>query len=137
MLYVLSVYAEARRSILPNYSAYEAGPTAAVPQVTMASPNKKEKPTSSRRESERRPLRPVEAHFVAAGGEFVGTFLFLYFGYAGNLMAASSASTTAPTGGISSETAVFISLAYSFSLLVTVWAFYRISGGLFNPAVRL
>ncbi len=77
----------------------------------------------------------MEAHAVAAVGEFVGTFLFLYFSYAGNLMAVSRASSTAPGGGMSSETVIFISLAYSFSLLVNVWVFYRISGGLFNPAV--
>lgn len=84
-------------------------------------------------------LTTMQKHLVATGGEFVGTFLFLYFSYAGNLMAASRAPSMAPTsagGGMSSETVVFISLAYSFSLLVTVWAFYRISGGLFNPAVR-
>ena len=95
------------------------------------------KQTNLARGRQHRPLTPVEAHFVAAGGEFIGTFLFLYFAYAGNVMAASRAPTTAPTGGMSSETAIFISLAYSFSLLVTVWAFYRISGGLFNPAVSL
>jgi len=81
------------------------------------------------------PLTPMESHVVATLGEFVGTFLFLYFAYAGNLMAASLASTTTPSGGMTSETVIFISLAYSFSLLVNVWAFYRISGGLFNPAV--
>lgn len=79
----------------------------------------------------------MEANLVAAGGEFVGTFLFLYFSYAGNLMAVSRAAATAPGGGMSSETVVFISLVYSLSLLVNVWAFYRISGGLFNPAVTL
>src|SRR5205085_5176592 len=83
------------------------------------------------------PLTPMETHMVAAVGEFVGTFLFLYFAYAGNLMAMSLASAKTPSGGITSETVVFISLAYSFSLLVNVWAFYRISGGLFNPAVSL
>lgn len=103
----------------------------------MAPPSKSTNQTHLRRGAERRPLSPTEAHFVAAGGEFVGTFLFLYFGYAGNLMAASRAPTIAPTGGMSSETAIFISLAYSFSLLVNVWAFYRISGGLFNPAITL
>ena len=132
-----SVCVEAWRSLFSLYSAHDTGATETVPQVTMAPPNKKEKQTGSNRGSGRRPLRPIEAHFVAAGGEFVGTFLFLYFGYAGNLMAISCASTTAPTGGMSSETAIFIALSYSFSLLVTVWAFYRISGGLFNPAVRL
>lgn len=85
-------------------------------------------------------LTKMQTHLVATVGEFVGTFLFLYFAYAGNLMAASRASTTAPQsagGGMSSETVIFISLAYSLSLLVAVWAFYRISGGLFNPAVSI
>lgn len=85
-------------------------------------------------------LSPMQKHLVATAGEFVGTFLFLYLSYAGNLMAASRASSVAPTaagGGMSSQTVIFISLAYSFSLLVNVWAFYRISGGLFNPAVSL
>lgn len=82
-------------------------------------------------------LTTMEAHLVATVGEFVGTFLFLYFSYAGNVMAASRAMASAPGGGMSSETVIFISLAYSLSLLVTVWAFYRISGGLFNPAVSV
>jgi hypothetical protein len=88
-----------------------------------------------RRRSRPPHLSPMQANLVAAVGEFVGTFLFLYFSYAGNVMAASQASTTGPNGGMSSETVVFTSLAYSLSLLVNVWAFYRISGGLFNPAV--
>ncbi|KAI0025145.1 aquaporin-like protein [Xylariomycetidae sp. FL0641] len=76
-------------------------------------------------------LTPIQAHMVAASGEFVGTFLFLYFGYAGHLMVNDRA--TAAESGPSQV--IYISLAYGFSLLVTVWAFYRISGGLFNPAV--
>jgi aquaporin related protein len=38
-------------------------------------------------------------------------------------------------GGNSSQTIVIISLGYGFSLLVTAWTLYRVSGGLFNPAV--
>lgn len=30
---------------------------------------------------------------------------------------------------------LYISLAFGFSLAVNVWVFFRISGGLFNPAV--
>lgn len=76
------------------------------------------------------------SHLVAASGEFVGTFFFLWLGYGGQLMALTQAAAPAGTGGgASSETVVFISLIYSFSLLVNAWAFYRISGGLFNPAV--
>jgi aquaporin related protein len=32
---------------------------------------------------------------------------------------------------------VYIVLRYGFSLLVTAWAFYRISGGLFNLVVSV
>jgi aquaporin rerated protein, other eukaryote len=74
---------------------------------------------------------------VAASGEFVGTFFFLYFAYAGQLTVLRQASGLSGFNpGASAETVVFISIVYSFSLLVNAWAFYRISGGLFNPAVR-
>lgn len=76
------------------------------------------------------------SHFVAASSEFLGTFFFLWLGYGGQLMALNQAAApSGQTGGASSQTVVFISLIYSFSLLVNAWAFYRISGGLFNPAV--
>ena len=32
---------------------------------------------------------------------------------------------------------LYISLSFGFSLAVNAWVFFRISGGLFNPAVRL
>jgi aquaporin related protein len=32
---------------------------------------------------------------------------------------------------------LYISLAFGFSLAVNAWVFFRISGGLFNPAVTL
>lgn len=78
------------------------------------------------------------SHLVAASSEFLGTFFFLWLGYGGQLMALTQAAAPAgQSGGASSQTVVFISLIYSFSLLVNAWAFYRISGGLFNPAVSL
>ena len=40
-------------------------------------------------------------------------------------------------GQKSAQTVVYVALECGFSLLVTVWAFYRISGGLFNPAVKV
>ncbi|KAI0130294.1 aquaporin-like protein [Xylariales sp. AK1849] len=81
-------------------------------------------------------LSTFQKHLVAATGEFVGTFLFLFFGYAGHLMVLDQSSATAvPTPGILQT--LCVAYVYGFSLLVTVWAFYRISGGLFNPAVTL
>lgn len=84
--------------------------------------------------------RSVKGHIVAAAGEFVGTFLFLLFGEG-----ATNAVNTAPVEGensvknlaADSSKLLFISLAFGFSLAVNAWVFFRISGGLFNPAVTL
>lgn len=91
----------------------------------------------SRRGSELTHLSRTQAHIVAAIGEFIGTYLFLFFGYAGHLMAVSQAGEMSINGGVSQQTVLTIAIAYGFSLLVNVWAFYRISGGLFNPAVSV
>lgn len=44
---------------------------------------------------------------------------------------------SAPGGGNSSQTVVFIALSYGIGLLIAAWVLYRVSGGLFNPAVTL
>lgn len=80
-------------------------------------------------------LSDLATHLVAATGEFVGTFFFLWMAYSGQLTVLNQYSALAVAGGASSETIVFIALVYALSLLVNAWAFYRISGGLFNPAV--
>lgn len=82
-------------------------------------------------------LSDLGTHLVAASGEFVGTFFFLWMAYSGQLTVLNQYSALAVAGGASSETIVFIALVYALSLLVNAWAFYRISGGLFNPAVCL
>lgn len=72
---------------------------------------------------------------VSTLGEFVGTFLFLFFAFAGTQVANMSPRTT---GGYPNTSALlYIALSFGFSLVVNVWIFFRISGGLFNPAVRL
>lgn len=83
----------------------------------------------------------VRNHFIAVCGEFTGTFLFLFFA----LSATQVANSSQPPGGDAEglqQTAsanvpqlLYISLAFGFSLAVNVWVFFRISGGLFNPAV--
>lgn len=76
--------------------------------------------------------KAMRQHIIAMIGEFVGTFMFLWFSFA-------IAQTASSTGGVAntSSSVVLTSLGFGFSLLVSVWAFYRISGGLFNPAVRI
>lgn len=76
-------------------------------------------------------------HLVATFSEFVGTFLFLFFAFCTQQMAIAQADATGPNGSNSSQTVIYISLGYGFSLLVTAWTMYRVSGGLFNPAITL
>jgi aquaporin related protein len=70
---------------------------------------------------------------VSMLGEFVGTFLFLFFAFAGTQIANQSPGT--PFGLPNTSALLYIALAFGFSLAVNVWIFFRISGGLFNPAV--
>ncbi|GAA5882135.1 hypothetical protein JCM16303_005620 [Sporobolomyces ruberrimus] len=93
----------------------------------------------------------IKNHFIAMVGEFVGTTLFLVFALAGADVA-SRASTAIPGGTTRSEGSegadavaaivntsnlLYIALSFGLSLAVNVWIFFRISGGLFNPAVSL
>lgn len=79
----------------------------------------------------------LRKHLVAASGEFVGTFLFLFTAYLGHEMSVQSAVELAPDGQNSNVTIICIALSYGFSLLVAAWVLYRVSGGLFNPAITL
>ncbi|KAF7562402.1 hypothetical protein G7046_g1745 [Stylonectria norvegica] len=84
----------------------------------------------------------IKNHFVATLGELVGTTMFLFFAFAGTEVAniRSSSSTDTTTGastGFDVATLLYISLIFGFSLMVNVWIFFRISGGLFNPAVTI
>ncbi|KAI9833351.1 MAG: hypothetical protein M1819_003746 [Sarea resinae] len=78
-------------------------------------------------------------HLIAMMGEFVGTFLFLFFAFSGTQVAfngepnSSNNSSKVPNPLI----LFYVSVSFGFSLLVNVWVFFRISGGMFNPAVTL
>lgn len=80
--------------------------------------------------------------FVATLGEFMGTTMFLFFAFAGtqvaNIGAGSSSnnSTTNADTGFSPIVLLYISLSFGFSLMVNVWVFFRISGGLWVSTSR-
>jgi Major intrinsic protein len=75
--------------------------------------------------------KALKNHMIAMSGEFVGTTMFLFFAFAGTQVAAMIS-----PGELSIDRVQYIAMSFGFSLLVVVWAFYRVSGGLFNPAVR-
>jgi aquaporin related protein len=84
---------------------------------------------------------------VASIAEFAGTFMFLFFAFGGTQVANtaalySDAATAGQQDGSltqapNTSVLLYISLIFGFSLMVTVWVFFRVSGGLFNPAVSL
>lgn len=81
-------------------------------------------------------------HLIASTSEFVGTFLFLFLAFAGTQVANSAKSTsgddsTSLPQSPNPTVLMYIALAFGFSLAVNAWVFFRISGGLFNPAVTL
>jgi len=67
----------------------------------------------------------------AAFLEFIGTTCFLFLGLGG----IQSAQSEDLPGGSGTDKILYISTCMGFSLLVSVWLFYRTSGGVFNPNV--
>ena len=104
-------------------------------------------PELRHRQSEERSGRPfylnllpdiVRNHFVAMAGEFAGTFLFLFFAFSGTQVANSQVPVlTKISQGPDPAKLLYISISFGFSLAVNAWVFFRISGGLFNPAVSV
>ncbi|KAK9896930.1 aquaporin-like protein [Cystobasidium minutum MCA 4210] len=83
--------------------------------------------------------RGFKQDMIACLGEFVGTTMFIFLGL-GCIKTAQDSQTssqlqTATT--LSNQALIFIAVGMGFSLLITAWVFYRITGGLFNPAVTL
>lgn len=73
---------------------------------------------------------------------FTGTFLFLFMAFATTQVAnASSSGSGGEDNGITqvpnASALTYIALGFGFSLAVNAWVFFRVSGGLFNPAVTL
>ena len=67
---------------------------------------------------------------IAAVAEFVGTFLFLFFALAIATRAGDA------TGSSSLEAQLFSSLGFGFSLTISAWVFFRISGGVQNVSIQ-
>ncbi|KAH0428407.1 MIP family channel protein [Colletotrichum camelliae] len=72
---------------------------------------------------------------VSTLGEFCGTFLFLFFSFAGTQVANEVAAANASEDTLT--VILFVALSFGVSLTANIWAFYRVSGGLFNPVVTL
>ncbi|CAI5168312.1 BEM_HP_G0087230.mRNA.1.CDS.1 [Saccharomyces cerevisiae] len=76
-------------------------------------------------------------HFIAAVGEFCGTFMFLWCAYViCNVANHDVALTTEPEGSHPGQL-IMIALCFGFSVMFSIWCFAGVSGGALNPAVSL
>jgi len=76
---------------------------------------------------------------VVALGEFCGTFMFLFMAFAIVQTAQNRELTDPERGGLgpATITLLYIATGFGLSLGVNCWLFYRVCGGMFNPAVSL
>ncbi|KAH7304463.1 aquaporin-like protein, partial [Stachybotrys elegans] len=76
-------------------------------------------------------------NIIGICGEFFGTVLFLLFAFAGTQTAYLHSPPVENRVGAPANTStlLYIALSFGFSLAVSAGIFFRISGGLFNPAV--
>ncbi|KAI3395604.1 hypothetical protein diail_1042 [Diaporthe ilicicola] len=85
----------------------------------------------------------ARGHIVAMISEYLGTTMFLFFGYiaaqTGNekqdiTLRASIGAAGAPAGPSLLQIS-YISAVFGLSLAANAWIWYRISGGMFNPSI--
>ncbi|CAL1716137.1 unnamed protein product [Somion occarium] len=89
--------------------------------------------------SQRRPRQGLFANVTsdvqAAFLEFIGTTFFLTLAF-GGVQAVVAESQISQSFSVI-ERVMYISLSFGFSLLVSAWLFFRVTGGLFNPNISL
>lgn len=87
------------------------------------------------------PPNMMRKEATVAFGEFVGTFLFLFFAFAGTQIALEAATINPSTPADAAkppevQKLLYIAFAFGCALAVNVAIFADVSGGMFNPAVR-
>lgn len=78
---------------------------------------------------------PARNLLVVVVGEFCGTFMFLLLSYIGAQTALNTNDPGNPDAPLLPFSLLFIASSFGTALAVNVWVFYRVSGGMFNPAV--
>jgi aquaporin related protein len=74
---------------------------------------------------------------VLTVGEFFGTFMFLLLAFVGTQAALDTNDPSDPNAPLMPFSLLYIAASFGCSLAVNVWVFYRVTGGMFNPAVTL
>lgn len=77
---------------------------------------------------------PIRNELVVVFGEFCGTFMFLLMSFIG-AQTAINTNSSVPDTPLRPFSLMYIAAAFGASLAINVWVFYRVTGGMFNPAV--
>jgi len=72
---------------------------------------------------------------LAMLGEYCGTVMFLFFAYGGVMVGKTALGGDPSTTGEYLVFLLFGATSFGASLTINAWIFYRVTGGLFNPAV--
>ncbi|EQB49634.1 Aquaporin-1 [Colletotrichum siamense] len=80
---------------------------------------------------------PSRNLIVVVLGEFCGTFMFLLLSFIGAQTALVTNSPDDSSAPLSPASLMYIASSFGTAIAVNVWIFYRVSGGMFNPAVTL
>ncbi|KAL5087984.1 Aquaporin [Trichoderma simmonsii] len=83
------------------------------------------------------PREPIRNEIVVVFGEFCGTFMFLLMSFIGTQAALDNNDPTNPNAPLFPFSLLYVASSFGAALAVNVWVFYRVTGGMFNPAVTL
>jgi aquaporin related protein len=78
---------------------------------------------------------PARNLMVVVVAEFCGTFMFLLLSYIGTQTALNMNNPGHPGSPLLPFSLLYVAASFGTALAVNVWIFYRVSGGMFNPAV--
>ncbi|KAL6864630.1 aquaporin-like protein [Trichoderma novae-zelandiae] len=79
----------------------------------------------------------IRNELIVVFGEFCGTFMFLLMAFIGTQAAIQNNSPGNPDAPLFPFSLMYIAASFGTAVAVNVWVFYRITGGMFNPAVTL
>ncbi|PNP53886.1 hypothetical protein THARTR1_05703 [Trichoderma harzianum] len=85
----------------------------------------------------RAPREPIRNEIVVVFGEFCGTFMFLLMSFIGTQAALDNNDPANPDAPLFPFSLLYVASSFGAALAVNVWVFYRVTGGMFNPAVTL
>ncbi|EHK16265.1 uncharacterized protein TRIVIDRAFT_228188 [Trichoderma virens Gv29-8] len=87
--------------------------------------------------SPRAPREGIRNEIVVVFGEFCGTFMFLLMSFIGAQAAIENNDPGNPNAPLFPFSLLYIAASFGSALAVNVWVFYRVTGGMFNPAVSV